>query len=60
MDEYAAWKKFTETGSVNDYLAYCRIKLGFQAQDVQKPPEDTYDIQYGGTDSEGTAHWRER
>ena len=28
MDEMTAWKRFTETGSVNDYINYCRIKLG--------------------------------
>ncbi len=34
MDEMTAWKRFTETGSVNDYINYCRIKLGKPAESV--------------------------
>lgn len=43
MDEYAAWKNFTETGRVSDYLDYCRIKLGYPAAEDRKEPEEFYE-----------------
>lgn len=50
MDEYAAWKKFTETGSVSDYLDYCRIKLGYKGQAASKQSEEDHETKHGRFD----------
>lgn len=43
MDEYTAWKNFVETGRVSDYLAYCRVKLGYPPEVTEKKSEVFYE-----------------
>ena len=39
MDENTAWQNFAESGSVSDYLTYCRIKLGYPSCSVGEHAE---------------------
>ena len=54
MDENSAWKKFTVTGSIEDYLAYCQTKTAVNAECINSSSEDIYENQYRGTDTDGT------
>ncbi len=58
MDENTAWQNFVQTGRVTDYLDYCRIKLGYPGQDVQRDTEVSYEDERGRSDPEGTELWR--
>ena len=40
MDENTAWKNFVNTGKVSDYLAYCRIKLGYPAETTAEDSDE--------------------
>ena len=42
MDENTAWENFVRTGSVSDYLNYCRIRLGVASdvRDVRAPSKE--------------------
>ena len=57
MDEAAAWQNFVKTGSVNDYLAYCRVKLGYPPEGNGPQAEDWHEKGDRGTDPEGTNRW---
>ena len=52
LDEKDAWKHFTESGSVQDYLQYvnaCR-------KDARKDHEDANEVQDQGTDHQTTEY----
>ena len=44
MNEKDAWKNFTNSGSVNDYLRYASIK-----KEQINSPEEKNEVQYGRT-----------
>lgn len=54
MDEKTAWENFVSTGSVRDYLNYCQAKVISQSQCQQTTSEDSYELQYRGTNIKGT------
>lgn len=58
MDEVTAWQNFVQTGSVNDYLAYCRVKLGYPPEVGGQQAEDLHEEGNRRTDPEGTNRWR--
>lgn len=57
MDEYTAWQNFVETGRVSDYLAYCRVKLGYPPEGTEQKPGDSDERGNKGTDIKGTNSW---
>ena len=62
MDEYTAWNQFEQTGSVSDYLAYCKTKAsgtaGTQkdAQCIAARPEELYENTNGSGRSQGVSY----
>lgn len=52
MDEFSAWTNFVSTGRVEDYLAYCKVKLQGSAE--CKNSEDVYENKYERTDTQRT------
>ena len=57
MDEYTAWQNFVETGRVSDYLAYCRVKLGYPPENTEQKPGDSDERGNSGTDIKRTDSW---
>ena len=57
MDENTAWKNFVQTGRVSDYLAYCRIKLGYPAENTAEDTEDGKQNPYRRTDTDELGRW---
>ena len=55
MDELSAWKNFTETGRVEDYLRYCEIKLKAGAQGCKT--EEKHEIIHERADTEGADYF---
>ena len=54
MDSTAIWSRFTQTGSVEDYLMYKRVT------EKKKPlPDGEIDDEdeYGRSDTQGTKYW---
>ncbi|MBQ9106759.1 MAG: hypothetical protein IJY56_02585 [Clostridia bacterium] len=49
-----AWKRFTKTGAINDYLAYCEAAKELSPEEI---PDEIYDRR---TDSEGKLHGGKR
>lgn len=58
MDENTAWQNFAETGSVSDYLTYCRIKLGYPSCGVSERTEDINENGNGRSDTDRHDRWR--
>lgn len=62
MDENTAWRNFVQSGSVSDYLTYCRIRLGCppigEQEDDAQQPEAHHENQYRGTGIDLTGRWR--
>ncbi len=58
MDENTAWQNFVETGSVSDYLAYCKIKLGYPSREEHDSSEEFYEDGYGSSDTDRPDRWR--
>ncbi len=58
MDENTAWQNFAESGSVSDYLTYCRIKLGYPSCSVGEQAEDKNENGNGSPDIDGYDRWR--
>lgn len=55
MDSMAIWSRFTETGSVEDYLMYRK-----SLSNKKKPLYDGelyYEDEYGRSDTKGTEYW---
>ncbi len=55
MDSMAIWSRFTETGSVEDYLMYKKA-----SEKKNKPlfdGETDYEDEYGWSDTQGTKYW---
>ncbi|MBQ3928759.1 MAG: hypothetical protein II711_01530 [Clostridia bacterium] len=52
MDEISAWKNFVESGRVEDYLKYCKIKMENTPQN--KISEDVYENKHEWTDTQRT------
>lgn len=55
LDSMAIWSRFTESGSVEDYLMYKK------ASEKKKKPlfdgEPDYEDEYGWSDTQGTKYW---
>ena len=57
MDENTAWQNFTQTGRVSDYLAYCRVKLGYPPEVTCVRPEEKNEKGNRGTDTDRNGCW---
>ncbi len=59
MDETTAWKNFVQSGSVNDYLTYCRIRLGCPpTEENREESEDMHENDYRGSGPDVQGRWR--
>ena len=55
MDSMAIWSRFTESGSVEDYLMYKRATDNIKNPLFDGEPE--YEDEYGWSDTQGTKYW---
>ena len=60
MDENTAWRNFAETGSVGDYLTYCRIRSDRVSCGAGDRTEDFDENGNGGSDPDRHGSRRER
>lgn len=59
MDQDKLWAKFKETGKVSDYLKYCGVDMGENAQNaVSEHSEERHETDHRRTDHTGKQQYR--